>query len=134
MLVSCHTHPMETQIPLIMLQACCIMCVNTCICTAICKRMNARKIGALELFTAEVQTRHMLMGVWEYDSAEKTGRKIKYIAEELLPCVKPRRKPRFRDDLLSSRVVCVELCCPQRYWRDTGSLSEKSLSEEKNRL
>lgn len=95
---------------------------------------ECKENSALELFTAEVQTRHMLMGVWEYVSAEETGRKIKYIAKELLPCVKPRRKPRFRDDLSSSRVVCVELCCPHRYWRDTGSLSEKSLSEEKNRL
>ena len=101
--------------------------------------MEARKSGALEVFTAKVQASiaPLLLGVGEYDSAERISSEITQVArmitktaEELLLCVKPRRLPQFRDEDLSHLCAQGRAACAA--WRDAGSPPDGPLYEEKN--
>ncbi len=101
--------------------------------------VEARKSGALDVFTDEVQTRLRPLFTGVYDSAEMISSEIERVAgilteaaEELLPSVQPRKKSRFRDDTLSR--LCAQSRAARAAWRAAGSPSEGPLSEEKNRL
>ena len=98
--------------------------------------VEARKSGALDSFTAEVQTRLWPLITRVYDSAEMVNSEIEQVTrlltEELLPCVQPKRKSRFRDDVLSR--LCAQSRAARAAWRDAGSPPDGPLSEEKNRM
>ena len=101
--------------------------------------VEARKSGALDAFTAEVQTRLGPLITRVYDSAEMVNSEIEQVtrlltevAEELLPCVQPKRRSRFRDDVLNR--LCAQSRAARAAWRDAGSPPNGPLSEEKNRI
>ena len=101
--------------------------------------MEARKSGPLDAFTAEVQTRLGPLITRVYDCTEMVNSEIEQVTrlltemtEELLPCVKPKRRSRFRDDVLSP--LCAQSRAARAVWRDAGSPPDGPLSEEKNRM
>ena len=101
--------------------------------------MEARKSGALDAFTAEIQTRLGPLITRVYDSAEMVNsdiegdyRLLTEVAEELLPCVQPKRRSRFRDNVLSR--LCAQSRAARAAWRDAGSPPDGPLFEEKNRM
>ena len=74
-----------------------------------------------------------------YDSAEMVNSEIEQVtrlltevAEELLPCIQPKRRSQFRDDVLSR--LCAQSRAARAAWRDAGSPPDGPLSEEKNRM
>ena len=146
MMASCSTHPMNDlntsdHLPL-------TVCLSYDACTSTQDErpshkkidwVEAKKNGALDAFTAEVQRRLGPLVTRVLDSAEMVNSEIEQVArlltdvaEEILPCVQPKRRSRFRDDVLSR--LCAQSCAARAAWRDAGSPPDGPQFEEKNRL
>ena len=63
---------------------------------------------------------------------EQVARLLTDVAEEILPCVQPKRRSRFSDDVLSR--LCAQSCVARATWRDAWSPPDGPQFEEKNRL
>ena len=146
MMLSCYTHSMEDlntsdHIPLT---------VSLCYDASQCKEdmsaglkkidwVEAKKNGSLEIFSEEVITRLEPLFTDVHDSADTICSEIEQVAtvltemaESLLPCVKPKRKSRYKDNTLS--CLCAQSHAAHVARRDAGSPSVGPLSDEKNRL
>ena len=107
-----------------------------------CKRIDwveAEKSGSLDKFASEIRTRIEPLPTRVHDNGEVISNDIEQVAgllidtaEMILPCVQPRRRTKWRDEVLN--CLCVQSLQARAAWRDAESREEGPLSEEKNRL
>ena len=74
-----------------------------------------------------------------HDNGEVISNKIGEVAgllidtaKRILPCVQPRRRMKWRDDVLNR--LCAQSRQARAAWKGTGTPIEGPLSEQKNRL
>lgn len=91
------------------------------------------------MFSAEVRTGLEPLFTRVYDNAEAKSGEIEQVAsflketaERLLPCVQPRRKTKWRDNILS--CLCAQSRQAHAAWKNAVSPMEGPLYDEENRL
>ena len=104
-----------------------------------CKRIDwveAKKSGALDKFASELRANNEPLLTRVHDDGEVISNKIEQVAgllidaaEKILPCVQPRRKTKWRDDILSH--LCGQSRQASATWRNAGCPAEGPLLEEK---
>lgn len=119
MMTSCHTHPMEDlntsdHLPLtvsLSYDVCSESCYGSSPGNCSFKKidwLSAEKNGDLAAFSAEITARLEPLYSRVYDDAESTSGEIELVAsilketaDRLLPSIEPRRKKKWKDDILS---------------------------------
>ena len=88
--------------------------------------VEAEKGGALDKFSSEIRTRIEPLLIRVYDEEEVISNEIEQVArllidtaEKILSCVQPRKKTKWKDDVLSHQ--CVQSQQAHATWRDAES-------------